>query len=460
MKDYQYILCNIPQYFNENDIKKIEDNYKHFIFPKKKLIIKIFKYNTFYDFILSLSNEMKELNFENKYSNNILLIDGRIHFTSKLKDIKQFPEKIYNIPLQTVAFNIKKTIYNHCNINDILPFYLYSFIYLNKKYITNLIETLVIHKRNIENYINYYDDKIFLTYLHKNKNIINEITINYTIKDYDFFTMSTFGRMGRLGNQIFQWIFLNGFCKKYNRILKLPYTLNKKNDKFSIHLHKLFNIKLNHLSSLDYYRPIYTYQEKKFNYNEILEKINFEKNNNYDFFGYYQAEKYFKHININRYLEIHNNLYEECKKKIVKYKEFNKDCSLISLHIRRGDLVQARQYGPSISKKYIQETINYMREKNKKIIWLIFSDDIDWCQTTLRMKEPIYYPNGNLLEDFIMMSLCDDNIISNSTYSWWASYLNKNKNKKIVCPKEWFYENFLPKGEDDSDLIPSDWIRF
>ena len=59
-----------------------------------------------------------------------------------------------------------------------------------------------------------------------------------------------------------------------------------------------------------------------------------------------------------------------------------------------------------------------------------------------------------------MMSLCDDNIISNSTYSWWASYLNKNKNKKIVCPKEWFYENFLPKGEDDSDLIPSDWIRF
>jgi len=458
MKELKYILCNIPQYFNKNDIKNIEINYKKYIFPKHKIIIKYFQYNTFYDFIVSLTEIIKELKFEKQYSQKILLIDGRINFTSKVKDIKEQEDKLLNIPIQSISLNIKKNIYNHCNINEIYPFYLYHFIYLNKKNINSLIHGLIIEKQKQNVFINYYDDSIFLKYLHHNINNINNININYTINDYSFFTMTTFGRMGRLGNQIFQWMFLNGLAKKYNRILKIPYTFNKDNDKYSMHLQKIFNIKYNYLSSLDYYKPIYTYKEQKFNYNEVLEKINFEKYNNYDFCGYFQSEQYFKNISIKPYLEIHSNLYEKYKNDILKYK--NKNSRLISIHIRRGDLIQARQYGPSISNKYIQESINYMRSKFKNIIWLIFSDDTEWCKKTLKMKEPIFYPNGDLIQDFIMMSMCDSHIISNSTYSWWASYLNEDKNKIIICPKEWFYKDFLQNNEDDTDLIPSSWHRF
>ena len=56
-----------------------------------------------------------------------------------------------------------------------------------------------------------------------------------------------------------------------------------------------------------------------------------------------------------------------------------------------------------------------------------------------------------------MMQFSDHNIISNSSFSWWAAWLNNNDKKRIISPKK---ENWL--GEfyahyNMTDLLPETW---
>ena len=74
------------------------------------------------------------------------------------------------------------------------------------------------------------------------------------------------------------------------------------------------------------------------------------------------------------------------------------------------------------------------------VVFFIFSDDIEWCkQQTIFNGENIVFPSiDDKYIDLCIMSMCDHNIIANSSYSWWASYLNKNPDKRIIAPSIWF----------------------
>ena len=60
------------------------------------------------------------------------------------------------------------------------------------------------------------------------------------------------------------------------------------------------------------------------------------------------------------------------------------------------------------------------------------------------------------IEDLWLMSLCQNNIIANSSFSWWGAWLNNNKDKKVIAPKNWFG---LKTRLNTSDLVPKNWIR-
>ena len=88
---------------------------------------------------------------------------------------------------------------------------------------------------------------------------------------------------------------------------------------------------------------------------------------------------------------------------------------------------------------------------------IIFSDDIARCKklNIFNDFEVIYISDEADVVDLYMMSMCRDNIIANSTFSWWGAWLNKNNEKKIFYPNKWFGEK---KQWPTDNLIPTDWI--
>jgi hypothetical protein len=60
------------------------------------------------------------------------------------------------------------------------------------------------------------------------------------------------------------------------------------------------------------------------------------------------------------------------------------------------------------------------------------------------------------VEDIWLMSMCKNNIIANSSFSWWGAWLNSNVNKKVVAPENWFGDQ---TNLDYSDIIPQSWIK-
>ena len=102
--------------------------------------------------------------------------------------------------------------------------------------------------------------------------------------------------------------------------------------------------------------------------------------------------------------------------------------------------------------EYYKQALSKLPDINKV---LIFSDDIEWCKQNFIGDRFIFIQE----EDYIslyLMSLCDYNIIANSSFSWWGAWLNQNPNKVVIAPKLWFG---LKSNHNINDLIPSSWIK-
>lgn len=132
--------------------------------------------------------------------------------------------------------------------------------------------------------------------------------------------------------------------------------------------------------------------------------------------------------------------------------KINKENS-IAIHIRRTD------HGllGFTNLKYYNKAVNHMVEKIENPHFFIFSDDVNWVKENFKLDYPntivdINNDDTNYF-DFELMKNCKHHIIANSTFSWWAAWLNPNKEKIIIAPTPWF------QGENRNGMMPKDWIR-
>lgn len=144
--------------------------------------------------------------------------------------------------------------------------------------------------------------------------------------------------------------------------------------------------------------------------------------------------------------------YAAAKKDYDKIKVEGKE--LVSIHVRRGDYL-SHDHFCKLDQDYYNEALSYFTEDMDKYHFVVFSNDIPWCKENLIEGNKVTFvdpPGQDIVQikrsdypiemsddasDLILMSMCDHNIIANSSFSWWAAYTNSNPNKKVIYPQNY-----------------------
>lgn len=261
---------------------------------------------------------------------------------------------------------------------------------------------------------------------------------------------------GGLGNQLFEIFNVISFAKKYNKDFYYVYQKNIGNrqtywDTFLQSLKKYTKesyvkgkyIEINEPKDEDYV-------------NYTLDNPNM--NNNILFKGYFQSHKYFQdYFNDIKQLI---NLNEQKDNILTKYPEYNLS-NKISIHFRYGDYKVLPDHHPILSFDYYIKCLDKIINNNTDYNILYFIEENDEIYISQFIKNlEVKYKNckfikiSNNIKDYeqmLLMSLCDYNIIANSSFSWFGAYFNEKQN--VYYPMKWFgtklshlkLENRFPK---------------
>jgi len=253
------------------------------------------------------------------------------------------------------------------------------------------------------------------------------------------------GNLGQLGNQMFQYASLKGIAGKHGYQYCIPknsVVTDALGNKLRTELFDVFNLNVN-IQKIETDQYL---QEPSFNYSE-----NFFNScpDNVSLWGFFQSEKYFKHIEkeIRKDFTFKMEIVEDCKNII---KDIFDDP--IALHIRRGDFLinSGNHYNQSL--EYYENALSKF-DSDRQVV--IFSDDPKWCmsQDLFSSDRFIVSESAGPYHDLYLMTQCSDFIIANSTFSWWGAWLANRGN--VIAPKKWFGSN--NSHLDTKDLYPDDW---
>lgn len=257
--------------------------------------------------------------------------------------------------------------------------------------------------------------------------------------------------LGGLGNMMFVIATVENLAKSNNTTAYFP---NAKN-----HLIKVQEARARVYPGSDVKTSDYLHIFKNFNWNDKgnatgkvicpFHYVPIQYRDNTMYHGYFQTEKYFQDR------DFILNLFEPSDfvlDKLEKYKKIlvGETCAI---HVRRGDYSLNQQSKHHTKDMNWYNTAISMVDAEK---YLVFSDDINYVKQNFIGDKFIFIDDKDYVELFLM-SLCKHNIISSSSFSWWGAWLNKNKNKKVIAPKQWF--GVINSEYLSHDIVPETWIK-
>ncbi|MBI2814112.1 MAG: alpha-1,2-fucosyltransferase [Opitutae bacterium] len=176
--------------------------------------------------------------------------------------------------------------------------------------------------------------------------------------------------------------------------------------------------------------------------------------------GMFQSEKFFAPVA--DLLRLHFSFRYPPRPEVAALGQRILSGSSIALHFRRGDYARNATFKAQIGligPAYYARAERLLRERSPDATLYIFSDDIESVAREFTPSGPHEFVrcvgHWHPWDKIRLMSLCDHIAIANSTFSWWAAWLNPSPTKLVIAPEPWFANS----PHDCSDVVPADWVR-
>jgi len=286
--------------------------------------------------------------------------------------------------------------------------------------------------------------------------------------------------MGGLGNQMFQYAIGRALAEQHKSKLYLDHSFledrTPKTDYFTFRNYELIAFGIDNRLS-EFTGNMFGLRQSRFKkqlskiwkFKTITDNILIKSdtsllNNNLYLDDYFQSEKYFAQYK-NLIREVFTFKESSIEKNKILIEKIKATKNSVALHVRRGDylIISDGKFHQVCDSDYYHLALKIISERIPNPTIFIFSaDDPEWPQKKLNIFCTNYIvgnSNTGILgfENMRLMSLCDHNIIANSSFSWWGAWLNENPKKIVIAPKKWFADS--QKNEETIDLIPKEWIR-
>ena len=277
--------------------------------------------------------------------------------------------------------------------------------------------------------------------------------------------------MGGLGNQLFQIYTTMALSIEMKTDFSFPINkleTDKRSDIYWDSFLKELNKNVTVLDIKNIKLPVYKEREFKYNKIQILPDT-IKKAGGIILYGYYQSYKYFdkEYKNIARYIRL-----DESRQSVkdIFYKQYESK-NVISMHFRLGDYKGLTHVYHLLKYTYYENAIQKIIEtkggQSIKFNILFFCEDADLHDVVLIIDAlKAKFNNCNFIrapehlqdwEQLLLMSCCENNIIANSSFSWWGAWMSEYRDKIVIAPKDWFGIKINVLNGDD--VVPESWIK-